>query len=107
MASIEPITERADLLIRRMILEPGERMFWHIDTCHRFTVVVRGEALTIEFLDGSEPVEVEVRPGLADWDAPEPRVHRAVNTGPSPYEEVATFYRVNAADPQPRVEGPP
>ena len=99
----ESITERDDLVIRRLILQPGEAMYWHIDTCHRFTVVVRGERLAIEYLDGGEAEEFDVRPGLADWDAPQARVHRAVNTGSTAYEEVVTFYRDNAdVEPQPR-----
>jgi len=43
----ETITERADLIIRRHILQPGEALPWHTDRCHRFTVVVSGEALSI------------------------------------------------------------
>ena len=34
----ETITERDELVIRRMILAPGEKMYWHTDLCHRFTV---------------------------------------------------------------------
>lgn len=48
----ETITARSDLLIRRLVLEPGEAMPWHTDSCERFTVVVRGEALCIEFRAG-------------------------------------------------------
>jgi hypothetical protein len=45
---------------------------------------------------------VDVEPGLAGWDEPENRVHRAANTGDETYEEVVTFYRAGAAvDPQP------
>ena len=40
----ETITQRDDLIIRRHTLEPGEALPWHTDLCHRFTVVVRGEA---------------------------------------------------------------
>lgn len=99
---IETITSRDDLLIRRMVLAPGEAMFWHVDNCHRFSVVVRGTRLGIEYRDSQERVEVEVHPGLADWDAPEARVHRAVNLGAEPYEEVVTFYRDGAdVEPQP------
>ena len=47
----ETITERADLIIRRHILERGEALPWHVDRCHRFTVVVSGEAIQIEYLD--------------------------------------------------------
>jgi hypothetical protein len=37
----EIISRRDDLVIRRLVLEPGEAMPWHTDPCHRFTVVVR------------------------------------------------------------------
>ncbi|MGE0626128.1 MAG: SRPBCC domain-containing protein [Pseudomonadales bacterium] len=99
---MEVITDREDLLIRRQVLAPGAATPWHTDACHRFTVVVRGEALTIEFLDGDESLQVAVQPGLADWEGPEPRVHRAVNTGSVTFEEVVTFYRDHPGqDPQP------
>ena len=45
----EFITRRDDLVIRRLVLAAGEPMRWHTDVCDRFTVVVRGEQLTIEF----------------------------------------------------------
>ena len=39
---------------------------------------------------------------MADWDEPESRVHRAVNVGLTPYEEVVTFFlEAPGADPQP------
>jgi oxalate decarboxylase/phosphoglucose isomerase-like protein (cupin superfamily) len=39
---------------------------------------------------------------MADWDEPEDVVHRAVNTGATPFEEVVTFYRnAQGEDPQP------
>lgn len=99
---IETITERDDLTIRRLVLEPGEAMRWHTDACLRFSVIVRGERLRIEYLDSGEPVEVPVHPGMADWDEPESRVHRGVNAGSVPYEEVVTFFLDSAGmDPQP------
>lgn len=98
----ETITQRDDLVIRRLVLEPGEATPWHTDSCHRFSVVVRGEALCIEFQATGERVAVSVQPGLAEWDAPEPRVHRAVNTGAGAYEEVVLFFRPDpSVDPQP------
>ena len=103
----EQITDRPDLVIRRLVLAPGEATPWHTDVCHRFSVVVSGDRLTIEFSDGSAPIDVEVAPGLADWDGPTDVVHRAVNRGPGRYEEVVTFYRDSAdIEPQP-VSGPP
>ena len=103
----ETITDRPDLLIRRLVLEPGEATPWHVDRCHRFSVVVRGERLRIELAttgDADEPDahEVPVEPGLAEWDEPTDAVHRAVNTGDGPYEEVVTFFRSTPnEDPQP------
>ncbi|HEX7037393.1 MAG TPA: hypothetical protein VF210_16600 [Pseudomonadales bacterium] len=103
----EIITDREDLLIWRLVLDPGETTSWHTDPCHRFSVVVRGERLTIEFRDGDEPVEVPVEPGLAGWDHPDPRVHRARNTGSTVYEEVVTFFRSGLDDPQPVADEAP
>jgi hypothetical protein len=99
---VEVLTERDDLLIRRLVLEPGEAMAWHVDTCRRFTVVVRGERIAIEYRASGERVPVDVAPGLAGWDEPDARVHRAVNVGAAPYEEVVTFFRdPRGVDPQP------
>ncbi len=86
------ISKRDDLLIRRLILAPGEAMRWHTDLCRRFTVVISGSLLRIEFRGSPESLQVCVRPGQADWDLPDPRVHRAVNVGPESYEEVVTFF---------------
>ncbi len=101
----EIITDTDELLIRRLVLEPGEAMFWHHDACRRFTVVVRGERLRIEYRNSDEVTEFAVAAGEAGWDEPEDRVHRAVNVGSTPFEEVVTFYR-SAPDlePQPRPE---
>jgi hypothetical protein len=49
-------------------------------------------------------LELDVYPGMADWDVPEERVHRAINAGSDTYEEVVTFYRSSSdVDPQPIV----
>ena len=99
---METITKREDLVIRRLVLEPGEAMPWHTDSCHRFSVVVRGDELRIEFRDTGEQVSVAVHPGMADWDKPDARVHRGVNAGSTPYEEVVTFFLDSpGTDPQP------
>lgn len=99
---MEVITQRDDLLVRRQILEPGEALPWHVDRCHRFTVVVQGEKLAIEFRETGELAGIEVYPGLADWDAPEPRVHRGINAGTVTYEEVVMFFLdPPGIDPQP------
>ena len=98
----ETITQRADLIIRRHILQPGEALPWHTDLCHRFTVVVRGEALSIEYRDSDEAENFAVYPGMAAWDEPQPRVHRGINTGSVPYEEVIIFFIDNPdMEPQP------
>ncbi len=67
---VEVITKRDDLLIRRMILEPGESMPWHTDLCHRFTVVIRGDSLGIEFRKTGEIKKYPVHAGMTDWDKP-------------------------------------
>ena len=98
----ETITQRDDLVIRRHILEPGEALPWHTDRCHRFTVVVSGEALKIEYRDTGQIESIPVHPGLANWDAPEPRVHRGINAGNIPYEEVIVFFiEEPGMEPQP------
>ena len=98
----EIITKRDDLVIRRLVLEPGEAMPWHTDSCRRVSIVVRGERLRIEFLGSDEPIDVDVYPGLVDWDNPESRAHRAVNAGATAYEEVVVFFLDQPGDdPQP------
>jgi len=100
---MELLTERPELVIRRMMLEPGEAMFWHTDNCRRFSVVVQGSRLRIEHRDSQETIDIDVHPGMADWDDPDDRVHRAVNIGADRYEEVVTFFRESAdVVPQPR-----
>ena len=88
----ETITERPDLVIRRHILEPDEALPWHSDRCHRFTVVVSGNRLSIEYRDSGAVESFPVHAGLADWDAPQPRVHRGINAGTATYEEVIVFF---------------
>lgn len=88
----EHLFQRGTTLVRRLRLAPGEAMPWHRDPFHRVTVVVRGEALAIEYRDGSESLRIAVAPGQADWDEPSERVHRGVNVGEEPYEEVTIFF---------------
>jgi hypothetical protein len=98
----EVITRRDDLMMRRLILGPGEAMPWHTDACHRFSVSVRGQQLTMECRDTGEQIGVAVHPGMVGWDEPEARVHRAVNTSATPYEAVVTcFLSVPGIAPQP------
>jgi hypothetical protein len=77
-------------------------MPWHTDTCHRFTVIVRGDQLPIEYRDSGEEIQIPVQPGATGWDEPDARIHRGINTGATPYEEVVTFYLESPkVDPQP------
>jgi hypothetical protein len=46
------IDQRDTLLMRRVVLEPGEASPWHTDACHRFSVIVQGDALALEYRDG-------------------------------------------------------
>jgi quercetin dioxygenase-like cupin family protein len=87
----EELIRRGMVLVRRLRLEPGEAMPWHRDPFHRVSVVLAGEALAIEARDGTELARFEVRPGQVDWDEPSDRVHRGVNVGALPYEEVTVF----------------
>ncbi len=88
----EELIRRGTVLVRRLRLDPGEAMPWHTDPFHRVTVVLRGEALAIEARDGSELARLAVTPGQVDWDEPSERVHRGVNVGSLPYEEVTVFF---------------
>jgi len=98
----EVITRRNDLLMRRLVLAPGEAMPWHTDACHRCSVIVRGQQLTMEFRETGERMSVAIHPGMVTWDALEARVQRAVHTGSTTYEEVVTFFlNVPGLDPQP------
>jgi quercetin dioxygenase-like cupin family protein len=48
--------------VRRLRLEPGEAMPWHVDPFHRVTVVLNGNSLTIEGRDGGT-ANMKVTPG--------------------------------------------
>jgi quercetin dioxygenase-like cupin family protein len=87
----EELFRRGTVLVRRLRLEPGEAMPWHRDPFHRVSVVLAGEALAIEARDGTELARFEVRPGEVGWDEPSDRIHRGVNVGATPYEEVTVF----------------
>jgi quercetin dioxygenase-like cupin family protein len=101
----EIISQRNNTLVRHLVLEPGMATPSHVDPFHRITVVVRGEALAIEFRDGREGDRVEVSAGQADWDEPNDQGHRAVNTGRSTYEEMTVFFLDRPdTSPQPVVE---
>ena len=101
----ETLSRRGTTLVRRLVLEPGEATAWHVDPYHRLTVVVRGDALAIEYRDGARTERFSVTAGQTDWDAPTDRGHRAINVGAITYEEVAIFFldRPDAV-PQPPAE---
>lgn len=63
-----------------------------IGTIVRVAVVLSGNAITIEYRDRSPSHHLTVTPGQVDWDEPTDRVHRAVNVGAAPYEEVTVFF---------------
>jgi quercetin dioxygenase-like cupin family protein len=88
----ERLFQRGTILVRRLRLAPGEAMHWHHDPFHRVTVVLQGDALAIEPRDGGEIHRFEVTPGEAGWDEPSDRVHRGVNVGERPYEEITIFF---------------
>jgi len=87
----ERLHHRGTTLVRRLTLAPGEAMPWHRDPFHRVSVVLHGSELAIEYRDGSPPQRFMVAPGQVDWDEPSERVHRGVNVGDRPYEEVTVF----------------
>ncbi len=89
--SEEVLLRRGTILVRRQHLSPGEALPWHRDPFHRISVVLSGDLLAIEYRDGVESAHVAVAPGQVDWDEPTHRVHRAVNIGRVPYEEVTVF----------------
>jgi quercetin dioxygenase-like cupin family protein len=98
----EVLHRRSNVVVRRQWLAPGERTPWHTDPCHRVTVVLRGDELAIEFRDDDAAERLAVHPGEVDWDEPTERVHRAVNVGREPFEEIVIFLLdAPGADPQP------
>lgn len=82
---------RENVLVRRQRLAPGEATPWHRDPYHRVTVVLSGDLLSIEFRDGAKTETWKVSVGEVDWSEPSDRIHRAVNVGKEPFEEVVTF----------------
>lgn len=88
----ETLSQRGTTLIRRLVLAPGEATPWHVDPYRRISVVVRGDALAIEYRDRADAERVAVTAGDVDWDGPTDHVHRAVNAGATTYEEVTIFF---------------
>lgn len=96
---------RGNTLVRRQRLALGEATPWHHDPFHRLTVVLSGDLLHIEFRDGEETIPWKVTVGEVAWVEPSERVHRAVNVGKEPFEEVVTFFLDRPdANPQPQDE---
>ena len=88
----EVLLRRGTTLVRRLRLAPSEAMPWHRDPFHRVTVVLHGDALAIEFSDDSALQRIEITPGQVDWDEPTDHIHRGVNVGQEPYEEITIFF---------------
>jgi len=78
-------------MVGRLRLAPGEAMPWHRDPFHRVAVVLSGHVLSIEYRDGGESQRVELTSAQIDGEEPSTRVHRAVNIGKQPYEQVTVF----------------
>jgi quercetin dioxygenase-like cupin family protein len=87
----EILHRRGNYLVRRLRLAPGEATPWHRDPFQRVSVVVSGDRLDIEFRDGSETLPWIMSVGEVNWLDPSDHVHRAVNVGKLPFEEVTTF----------------
>ena len=96
---------RGTILVRRQHLEPGETTPWHRDPFHRVAVVLSCDAIVIEYRDGSPSLHLAPKAGQVDWDEPSDRIHRAVNVGKGPYEEVTVFFLHQPNDtPQPTAD---
>jgi len=87
----ETLFHQGTTVVRRLRLAPGEAMPWHRDPFQRVAVVLGGDCLSIEYRDGCESLRVEIAPGQVEWEEPSARVHRAVNVGKQPYEQVTVF----------------
>ncbi|MGA8216615.1 MAG: hypothetical protein WB799_23720 [Candidatus Sulfotelmatobacter sp.] len=87
----ETLFHQGTIVVRRLRLAPGETMPWHRDPFRRVAVVLGGDLLSIEYRDGGESQRVEVTPGQIDWEETSARVHRAVNVGKRPYEQITVF----------------
>ena len=88
----EMLFQRGTTLVRRLCLAPGEALPWHRDPFHRVTVVLQGDALAVDYQEGGARQSVLVTPGQVDWDEPTDRLHRAINVGQQPYEEITIFF---------------
>jgi len=101
----EVLIRRGNTLVRRLRLATGEAMPWHHDPFHRVTVILQGSEIAIEYRDGSKGQRFTVKPGQVDWDEPTDRIHRGINVGDEPYEEITVFFLKRSDDvPQPKEE---
>jgi quercetin dioxygenase-like cupin family protein len=101
----ETLFHQGTTVVRRLRLAPGEAMPRHRDPFQRVAVVLEGDLLSIEYRDGGESHRVEITPGQVEWEEPTKRVHRAVNVGEQPYEQVTVFLLDHPkAVPQPSEE---
>lgn len=101
----ETLFQRGTTYVCRLQLATGEAMPWHRDPFHRVTVILSGDAIAIEYREGSEGQRFEVSLGQVDWDEPTDRVHRGVNIGDKPNEEITVFFLDHPDDvPQPGEE---
>ena len=87
----EILFQHGTTMVRRLRLAPGEAMPWHRDPFQRVAVVLKGDLLLIEYRDGGESQRIQMMPGQVEWEEPSARVHRAVNVGKQPYEQVTVF----------------
>jgi quercetin dioxygenase-like cupin family protein len=94
----QTLHQRGTTLVRRLFLAPGEATRWHRDPFHRLSIVFTGEVLAIEFRDGSPCQHVRVAPGQVDWEEPSELIHRAINVGDKPYEEITVFFLDHPGD---------
>jgi quercetin dioxygenase-like cupin family protein len=103
--SQQVLHHRGNILVRRQHLAPGEATPWHRDPFHRVAVVLSGDLLSIEFRDNGETLTWQVTVGEVDWVEPTDRIHRAVNVGKQPFEEVVTFF-LDRPEAVPQPEAP-
>jgi hypothetical protein len=66
-------------------------MPWHRDLFQKVAVVLHGDLLSIEYSDGGKSQRSRSRRVRFEWEEPSARVHRAVNVGKQPYEQVTVF----------------
>jgi AcrR family transcriptional regulator len=89
----ERLFQRGTTLVRRLSLAPGEAMHWHRDP---FSSGNRGHCGAmpsgLNTATARESERFEVSPGQAGWDEPTDRLHRGVNVGEQPYEEITVFF---------------